>query len=377
MTPRRHLQLLLLALLATLPVSAVHGHPGEYGTALHAHDVPTALPLAAREGKRVFVTVTPGGRAWQVFRWPDRRTRALVDLLVRETVIVERDAARTALPEGVAAWPAGTLLLLDADETLVAHWPADMPPSALRLQLETLFRTGTHLQQVRDARARLGEDHLLTRERLAALHWLRGELDQALALYRGCLADAIDGVSPAARSRRPWLFDTLATHAENSPAAAALLEAMQARAEARIISRDDRILARDLARLNGTRQRRTDTLALFDRLPATDSLARHGLADTLLEPLVEAGRGDELAELIQPVEALRGEIALYHRNRILRPASARDGNERGSLAFVRARAQTLIRLTTERGDHDMAAELRGMVSALDDATGTRSGAGSR
>ena len=370
---------LLAILLASAGVAAAH--PGYYNTAFHAHDVAEAMPLAEREHKQIFVAVTtPARDGWPVFRWPDPTNQALVDLLVRETVMVELDTVRSASELPGRGSYGEALLLLGSGGEVRREFPIDVPPLALYRALEREFSSPAAIARIERAIEELGEHHFVSRERLAhALH-SAGRRDEALAEYDRCIRDAIDAHSRAAEARRLHVWAGLARLARESDRAADLLEWTRAAATERVVrAPEERKLARDLGRLNALLGEPEANAALFDRLPRT-ARARHGLVDALLSDLVADGRYEEVLLLVDPIRAWQGELELYRRNRIRRPASAERGEGRGTRGFVLERGLAFLEALAGQGDRARSRQLLRAILEFEDSPRVRerlTGAGRR
>jgi hypothetical protein len=372
----RHLLCALMsACLLLLAWSGIAiAHPGYYNTAFHAHDVEEARALAEREHKQIFVAVTtPERDGWPVFRWPDATNQALVDLLVRETVIVELDTVRSARELPWREHHGEALLLLGSNGELRRELPVDAPPRALLRTLERDFSSDAAIDRIARAIEDLGEDHFVSRERLAhALH-AAGRHDEALAEFRWCSEAAIEARSRAAEARRPYVWTGLARLARESDDAEALLASSRAVATERVVAApEERKLAHDLGRLNAMLGESAANAALFDRLPRT-ARARHSLVDSLLGELVEARRYDEVLLLVHPVQAWQGEVEIYRRNRIRRPASAERGRGRGTRNFVVERGLALVEALAGEGDRARSLELHRALLEFENSPRVRGG----
>jgi hypothetical protein len=346
-------------------------HPGHYGSPFHAHHLDQALEFAAQEHRVVFLHVREDdGKRLQLFKWPSDENASLLDLLVRETVIVELDAVENATELSAYAVNPPEILLLNPDGSERDRMDGRLPMPALAWRLQKTLTGGDAVQRAKLNIEAKGQTDFFSRERLAAALQSAGADEQAVVAYRWCASQCISGSSLAAKGRRPKVFAALAEYANEKPVAKALLDEVLSEAETVLrLERDDSKLANDLVQIyrRGYKER---AVALFDRLDER-SRARHGLLDYLFDDLVDAGRHAELLTLIDPETAFEGEVERYRRNRILRPAMAENGRQRGSRAFVIRRSAGLIQALAGEAENSKARRLIDNVLKFDDKETTR------
>jgi hypothetical protein len=356
-----------LAAVAT-PVAA---HPGYFGTAFHAHDLPEAVTVATQEYKLIFVYVgTEDGHGWPVFRWLDAEKRELIDALVRETVIVEATPSTLGQLSGYAP-NAPEILILNQDRELLERFPGDTPAAAIARALSDRLGGAAAVERAQALRAARPADDFFARERLATAYWENGDEDAALTLIESLGQECVDEVSMAASSRRPYVMERLARWTRASPNARGLVERLVERAEARLRSgQGEPRLAESVAGLHKALGQRSRSLALFNAIPA-GSPARAGLVDTLAPRLVSAGRSEELLELIDPAKAFAGERDFYDLMRVTRPVQADLGEGRGSRSFVINRGLLLIKALQQAGRDSEAQTLSRELLAFDGSPTTQ------
>lgn len=346
-------------------------HPGHYGSPFHAHHLDQAFEFAAQEHRIVFLHVREaGGSRLRLFRWPSDENADLLDLLVRETVIVELDAEKNAAELSAYHLNPPEILLLDPDGSQRMRIAGRLSLPELSLVLEKALTGEDAVNRAELNLSIKGENDFFSRERQAAALRHAGRHEQAVNAYRWCASQAIDEASLAAKSRRARVFAALADYADSQNAAGQLRDDVLTEAEMVLLSeRDDAKLAGDLVEIyrHGKKNRAID---LFDRLNEK-SRARHGMLDYLFDDLVEKGRYQDLLKLIDPIEAFNGEVERYRRNRILRPATAENGHGRGSRTFVVQRSAGLIQVLAGTGDNGKARHLIDSVLDFDGNHTTR------
>nr|WP_321403857.1 hypothetical protein [uncultured Desulfobacter sp.] len=351
--------------------STSHAHPGHYGSRFHARHLEQALEYAKQEYRIVFLHVrAAGAKRLQFFRWPGEANAHLIDLLVRETVIVELDAAENADELAGYDITAPQILLLNPDGSLSQSIDASLPVPVLNVRLNKILTGQDAVERARLNLESKGEDDFFAQERLATALGNAGQFDEAAGIYRRCAKQCIDNISLAAVGRRPKVFAAIAGFAQGSDEIQVLLENVLDSAESAVVSKpDDAALPKDLVQIykRGYQNRARN---LFDQLPQ-ESIARHGLLDFLFDDLVEQGRYAEVMKLIDPAQAFKGEVALFQRNRILRPAEAEQGSGRGTRAFVVQRATGLVQALAGTGKNDTAKDLIQNIMAFDSKPATQ------
>nr|WP_319395371.1 hypothetical protein [uncultured Desulfobacter sp.] len=351
--------------------SISHAHPGHYGSPFHAHHLEQAFEYAEQEYRIVFVHVSAaGGKRLQFFRWPGDANAHLIDLLVRETVIVELDAAENADELGDYDIAAPQILLINPDGSLIQHIDANLPVPVLNATLNKILTGQDAVERARLNLESKGEEDFFSRERLAAALGNAGRTREAAGIYTWCARQCIDNTSLAALGRRPKVFAAIAQFAQSSNEIQDLLENVLDSAESAVAFKpDDAGLSKDLVQIY-ERGNQARAQKFFDQLPQ-DSVARHGLLDFLFDDLIEQGRYPEVIKLIDPAQAFKGEVAQYRRNRILRPAAAEQGRGRGTRSFVVQRATGLVQALAGTGKNDKAKDLIQNIMAFDSKPATQ------
>ena len=201
-----------------------------------------------------------------------------------------------------------------------------------------------------------GRDDFFSRERLASALRHAGHIEEAVAEYAWCAGQAVEAKTLAAKSRRSKLFAAITDFARENPAADNLLNGILDDAETSLLKeKDDPLLARDLTQIY-QKSKKARAKTFFNQLDK-ESRARHGLLDLLFDDLVAEGRYQEVLKLIDPLEAFKGEVKRYQRNRILRPALAEHGKGRGTRSFVIQRSLALTQALAETGETAKASTL--------------------
>lgn len=361
---------LCLVLFLSLACDA-DAHPGQFGTAIHTHTIKDALALATWEHKLVLVHVREAqGKRFSVFRWHTPQHAQLLDLLVRETVIVELDAAQDAAQLTAYHVAAPAVLLLNAEGGLLGSARADLPIAQLSAALTPLLTGSAAVERAQAALQELGPDHAFTHERLAAALRGVGRNDEALAQYRWLVARVHSG-DTAAVARTENIYKALIQFADKDAAAASLLQAEINTAESEVVAApEDVTKAKRLAVALSAPAEAPRALRVFSKLEA-DSRARHVLLDPLLDKLVNAGRYKEVLQLIEPLGSLKGEIDLYKRMGVERPSWAENGTGRGTRAFVIQRSANLVEALAGSGDEAKAKEVIAGLLAFDASDATR------
>lgn len=367
------LRLVICCALALAMTCAASGHPGHFYSAFHAETLPEACELAHTEHKLVFVYVLgPRQRACPFLVRPTGRDAPLLDLLVRETVMVVIDPAtspKCLAPYNIEQGPA--LLLLDATGDEQTRFPAELSSTQLVRKLAEQLATTATVARVREALSARGAEHYFTRERLARMLALAGDSDAALRAFTWCMRRSVAGKDPAALYRRRLLFQAFADFASRHAPARAVLDTQRAQIEEDLQSgRDNPILARDLAELNHYLDDDGRTLRLFDSLPE-DCRARHGLFDRLLPHLVAARRYDDVLSYVRPRAAFRGEAQLARGRSLLWATAPGETTARGTRAFAVARGAALVESLAGTNRDAEARTLVDDILRFDDRAATR------
>ncbi|MCO7223577.1 hypothetical protein [Pleionea sp. CnH1-48] len=323
----------LTTVVCVLFVTQLMAHPGYYGTAFHAHTIDQALAVAAKENKLVFIHVSDNDRGWRHFRWPNKESSGLIDLLVRETVIVELNIKKDAAQ--LAAFDISTpqILIVDSRQKVLEQLSEHAVVELVQDRISQYVTSEDGLARI-DAALASGNNPFFNRERKAAALALAGKVDASIKQYQICLQESMADASLAAKSRRPQVIGAMLTLAEKYPAAKqALLKGRQRGADHLSAYPNNSKLSSDIARIDLALNQKQASMKLFKRLPQ-GSRARNGMFDYISEDLQQKQQYEELLSLIEPLKAIQGEITLYQRNKILHPVSAERGNKRGSRAFV-------------------------------------------
>ena len=337
----------LIILLGTQLACA---HPGHFGSSFHAHDLNKALEFAEQEYRLIFMHVREdGGKRLSMFRWPSDDNADLLDLLVRETVILEIDATEHA--DHIAQYNVNPpeILLLNPDGSELERLDGKAAQSVLAWKIKKALSGSDAVNRAKSNLKRKGENDYFSRERLAAAYRNAGMYEKAVEEYRWCASQCIAVSSLAARSRRSKTFIALADFASEQEIAKTLRDDVLNEAENVLLTyRDDSRLAQDLVQIY-KRGNKIRAKKLFDRLDE-NSKARHGLLDYLFDDLVQDERYQEILKLIDPMEAFKGEVERYKRNQILKPATAENGYERGTKSFIIKRSSGLVQALAGTGD---------------------------
>ena len=149
--------------------SISHAHPAHYGSRFHATHLEQALEYAGQEYRIVFVHVrAAGGKRLQFFRWPGDATNGdLIDLLVRETVIVELDAAKNANELADYEITVPQILLINPDGSLIKSIDAGQPVPVLNATFNKILTGQDAVERARLNLATKGDDDFFSQERLA------------------------------------------------------------------------------------------------------------------------------------------------------------------------------------------------------------------
>lgn len=350
----------------------VFSHPGYYGTAFHAHNIAQALEHAQNEHKLVLTYVSePGGKRFPLFRWRTLQNKKLLNLLVRETVITELDAAENAAELAGYSVDAPETLLLDEDGKVVVRMSGDLLVPQISKALEPYLAGPGTVQRARAALADNGQDHFFSRERLAAALRATGNHKEALGHYAWLMQQVRENTSKAAYSRAGQVYDALLDYAdENAQAANLLTQELDAAETELLAAQEDPRMARRVAGALTAQKDTQRAKALFAKLDK-NSRARRVMMDQLLDTLVAEQRYEDVLELIEPAESLQGEIGIYKRMQVDRPAWAESGTGRGTRSFVVQRSVDLVEALTGIGDEDRAKALITDLLAFDDSAKTR------
>ncbi|WP_144391589.1 hypothetical protein [Pleionea sediminis] len=332
---------LFLSLILITPFDSLEAHPGYYGTAFHAHSLEEAFNTAEQEKKLVFVYVGENERGWRHFRWPTDENSSLIDLLVRESVIVEKNINKDA--EYLASFGIRKkgLYLMSENRKLLEAIPYDAVASKVEHILTQFVTSKEGFTRIEQAMAS-GSNPFFNRERKAAALALAGNLDESISLYDQCLEEAVNEDSLAAKSRRPHVIGALLNLSKKSDKAVTVLRKNRDLASNALAKNTGNSkLSSDIARIDFALDSEENAYELFKSLPK-GSRAKHGMFDYVSGMLMKRGQYKELLELIEPIKAIEGEITLYHRNKVMAPASAEKGIKRGSRNFVIDRALMVI-----------------------------------
>ncbi|MCP4747001.1 MAG: hypothetical protein GY874_12815 [Desulfobacteraceae bacterium] len=364
--------LLLAVVCAFFAMQGALAHPGHYASFFHAYNLDDAKRLADKEYKLVFVHVRKAnGRRLKLLRYRTAENDSLLDWLVRETIITQLEVKRDADQLSVYDVSPPAVLLLDSKGGLLSKIEGDLSSSFLAEKVMPYFSDSNAVQRVRQALESKGKENFFFRERLGAVLSEAGLHKQALEIYDWCARKAILGESVTAEARRPKLFAFMAAYADKYPVAEKRFKKYLSYAEDYLRDHPENIkLADDLGKVYAFRKDTKHALALFNQLER-GSPARLGLLDLLIDDLVNAGRGAQVLELIEPIKAFRGEAALYKRNKILRPAWAEKGSGRGTRSFVVQRATAFTRALADANNEIKTRKLVKQLLHFDNRLQTR------
>lgn len=357
---------LVAAVVLLAPVAGAHD--GHRSQSIHTHDLSAAFRAAAEEQRLVLAYVSDRpGKGMPIFRWPDPEKVLRADALVREAVIAEldREADVDVLASLEMSAPAWVLY----DEAGGRLWQHQGDLDLERLLAETgCWLTGAGAEaRARANVARRGEEDVFARERLAGALAGGADPDLAVAEYAWCVERGIEGASLDAVARRPIALHHLAGLARRTSTGYAELERLRTRMEM-LLRRDqdgDPTLARDVAILNRALGEEHRTLQLFHSL-APENWGRRGLFDAVFEELVAGGHYADVAALVPPLEAFRGEVQVTRRTLVSRPGLARAGEGRGTVAFTVRRGAELAEVLAGLGREEaqvLAAEVLAFAAA--------------
>lgn len=369
-----HRVLLASVLLSAVPLTVtVDAHPGHFYTPFHADNLSDALKLAEQNHKLVFAYVTPAGSAPVGFlQTPTFRDGPLIDLLVRETVMVVLDAKRNA--DELSRYDVSELprvLLLNAAGSARGSFAGALSSRRLHEHVSELLKDPQDLRRARAGLIERGPQHFFSRERLAAALCLHGHVDEAIEHYLWCWKTCVKGQDPAAVARRRLVFQAIAELVREHPRLRPQIDPEYSRVE-QVLStaKDDPVLARDLAEFNRFLGDESRTLTLFDRLPAS-SRARHGLFDRVFDSLVERRRYADVLEYIDPRPAFRGETRLATGRGRPWMAGTVSGVQRGTRRFAVRRGACLVEALAGCGRAEEARALVRDVLEFDPRPATR------
>ncbi len=368
LNPAGYIAALFLYVFMSTPVA--NSHPGYYGTAFHAHSVEQAFDTAQQENKLVFVYVGDDDRGWRHFRWPTKETSSLIDLLVRETVIVELNYSNDKAQVAEFNVDGPVILVMDSERNVLAQLKHDAVALLVEKTLHSLVTSEAGFLRIEAAIAS-HNNPFFNLERKAAAMALAEKYDESIRLYDQCLREAVLEQSLPAKSRRPQVIGALIALAEkNKNAEKVLLKNREVAAEALAKSGTNAKLSNDIARIDYSLDRQAKTFELFKKLPQ-GSRARNGMFDYVSDELIKQEKYEELLELIEPVEAIKGEITLYQRNKITHPASAERGEKRGSRAFVIRRGLMIVEALSAVGRNTESQKAYELLLEFDDSSETQ------
>lgn len=358
--------------------AAAFAHPGHFLTAFHAHSIPEAMKLAKQEAKLIFVYATEAeGRGCPYFRWPTPQTRPMIDLLVREMIIVEQSRevhGATLAPFAIEEWPAILVLEENGQERL--RLSGRLPAAAVESRLRVLLSQADAVERARLALDLKGEQDFVSRERLASALARTGDVAGAVEHYRWCMEECGQAANQAAAARRRFFFEHFAREAilqaaEGRNKLLKTLGAGRAELEAVLMgARGEAVLARDLGELNRCLGQDERSLELFDKLPA-DALARHGLFDFVFDQLVQRQRYEDALAFIDPLASFEGEVELCRERAVDRAAPTDVEDGRGSRPYALSRGMKLMESLAGMGRDAEAAELMKSILAFDATLPTR------
>ena len=347
-------------------------HPGYYGTAFHAHNLAEAQEFAQKEHKLVLAYVKePAGKRFPLFRWRTAQNTRLLDLLVRETVITELDTAENAAEIAGYGVSAPEILLLSANGAVITRVAGDALTPQIYGALKPYLTGSAAVQRAEAALDDKGQDDFFTRERLAASLRSTGDHKGAISQYAWLMEQVRTESSKAAYSRAGNVYDALLEYSEENALAADLLDSQLAAAGTELLaSQNDARKARRVAGVLTAQKSTERAKALFAKMDK-NSRARRVLMDQLLDNLVAEQRYEEVLDLIEPAESLKGEIDMYKRMQVQRPAWAEKGTGRGTRSFVVQRTGNLVEALTGTGDEDKAKTLIEDLLSFDDSGKTQ------
>ena len=344
-----NLRALLPALALLAPLAGAHD--GHRSQALHTHDLEAAFAVASDEHRLVLAYISDvPGRGMPIFRWPDPDKVLRADLLVREAVIAELDLEADAQTLAALELRAPAWVLYDeAGERLWQH-QGDLDLDRLLSEVGCWLTGADAERRARAVLSMRGEADVFGRERLAGALAGGANPEQAVAEYAWCVEQGLEQVSLDAIARRPVALQQLALLAPRTVTGYAELERLRTRIEGELRREQDGdpTLARDVALLNHALGEQHRTLQLFHSL-APENWGRRGLLDAVFGELVAGGHYRDVAALVPPLQAFRGEVQVTRRTLVSRPGLASRGDGRGTVSFTLLRGAELLEVCAGLG----------------------------
>lgn len=362
--------LFVCLLLLTSTANAHRGHA--FGSPFHEITLEEACKLARDEHKLVFVYINePQGVPPDYLDRPVWNDWRAIDLLIRETVAVQIDAAKDQPDiEKLDVKTPPEMLLLNTDGSLRRRWPGDADVNTLMEGLAASLSDEQSLQRVRAAFAELGPDDPLARERLAETLTRCGNYDEAAKHYRWCVEVGLPNNLPYAVARRRLVMNGFVRLARQSPDVRKTLLALRDKMEAELrAGTADANRARDYAELNRALDDEPRTLVLYNELPKR-SKARYALFDRVFDQLVANRQYDDILAVLDPQRALLEELHLARRKRSTGDEGPDAVEIRGTRAFTIARGCALIEVLAGTGKLEQAKKLVNRLLRFDDSRAT-------
>lgn len=346
-------------------------HPGYYGTAFHAHNLDKAKSIAQKEHKIIFVHAGDTDRGWKHFRWPKSNTSSLIDLLVREAVLVELNLYEEQYQLAGYNVTEPAILILDNKGEVILRMRGDELAPKIEHEITQLVISKEGFARIQSA-IDSKQNPFFNHERHAAALALAGKEKAAIEAYDRCLAEAIDETSPAAKGRRQFVIGALQKLSNENKTALDVLNKNRAYAAKKIQQEPSNgVLAADIAQMDRFNKNTGASIDLFNSLPEK-SRARAGLFDYLSEDLQQQKRYAELLELVDPMTAINGEISLYHRNRIIKPTTAERSTGRGTRSFAISRGVSIVEALAGTRQDELCQQAIEKILDFDSSTNTRS-----
>ena len=348
----------ILAIGALLPILPIPIHDAHRPQALHAHSLEKACTMAVEHHRMVlgYVSADPT-KGMPLFRWPDPASRQALDPVLRETVLAELHQA--SAPAGLSTW-----FLMEPTGEVVWQSQADWQPATLSLELEPWLLGNEALRRVGQAMEtkQPAEIPYFWKERWMHLLFHHGRVLEGALRLEECLKASLTDRDPEALGRRTAVLVQAAHWAKQHPEVLEL--ANRWRREIERMLKNPRTgqprLATDLAQMNAAWGQPERNLALFFQLESGHPV-RRGLLDAVFMDLIRLQEYAAVLELVDPLQALRGELQVARRMRVSRPGYARHARGRGSFSFALRRGLGLLEAAAARRHADclpMLQELR-------------------
>lgn len=360
-----------LLFLLMIHTSFLKAHPGAFGTAFHAHTLKQAMSAAKDEHKIIFLYAGHGDRGWLNLRWPSSHSQALLNLIIREAIIIELNyhEYRDELMDFGLKNP--QIAILEHDGHMLAQMPTNELTAKVQLELEKHVNSKKGWERIQLAMAS-GKNPFFNKERWAAALALKTSYEESLMIYNSLLEQSLSHPSSIAESRRKWIMDDLEAMMAKSSSVRNILKNNRQKAVQLLIRQDDKSdLAAFIARIDLILKEPESTRDLFDHLPKK-SRARNRVFDMISSDLTSTKSYEDILAMIEPMDALTGEISLYSKNRILKPVTAERGEGRGTRSFVIERSTILIEALTGLGRKQEAEKLISKLLSFDSTSDTHS-----